>query len=272
MATLLLGHVGPRVLLLTFQGPRPLLLGCAPELMQRAAPPAEVAAPAPPPEPLRRVVPARDPDRVWQDESPPPAERPRAPEVAIDPRTVFKRRGAPPATFGVVRERSSEAVGAAEGPTHDFVIVPGNPAFRASEQGVKALITYLRTAQILAAKAQKITEQGTTIELLPDVFSHLAFMEGQAPQGLPSVLEGTVWFGPKAVALPYGDGTRMAAFRLELVGARFSRLAEAFVARMHQILYLRPEVLSAAHDPARLRGPAPKIAAEPIPRFDMQER
>ena len=67
------------------------------------------------------------------------------------------------------------------------------------------------------------------------------------------------------------DPSRQAAFRLELVGARFERLAEAFVARLHQILYLRPQVIACAHDAGRLRGPATRATSK-IPRFDLQER
>jgi hypothetical protein len=84
-------------------------------------------------------------------------------------------------------------------------------------------------------------------------------------------LQGTLWFGAKALPLPFGDDKRQAAFRLELVGARFAKLAEAFLARLHQILYLRPPVVACAHDPGRLRGPSTK-AVSPIPRFDLQER
>lgn len=279
MATLLLGYTGPRFLLLTFVGERPLLLECPPELRRTAAPPAdedeaEFRPPSTMPEapPLVRTRPRIDPDRVWQDEAPPPpTDRPRPPEKHLDPRTAFKRRGhAPPA--GTTRSIPPATIKAADQPTHDHVIVSSNPTFRASDQGIKALIVYLRTSQILVAKAEKITPEGTTIDLLPDVFSHLAFTEGAAPSGAPSVLEGRVWFGSKPAPLPFSDPPGRTSFlRIELFGARFARLSEAFLARIHQILYLRPEALATEHDPERLRTKSARVAAEPIPRFDMQE-
>ena len=53
---------------------------------------------------------------------------------------------------------------------------------------------------------------------------------------------------------------------------RFPRPSDAFLGRIHQILHLRPEALASAHDPARLRVKSPRVAAEPIPRVDLQER
>jgi len=271
--TLLLGFDGPCFLLLTLAGERPLLLECPAELRVAALAPEEPAAlqtttmPRPP-----RVVKTRsriDPNHVWQDDPPPPSGRERRPEVHIDPRTVFKRHG----TVAIVPRARGDGPKPEQGaePTHDHVLVPGNPGFRASEQGIKALLTYLRTAQIMAPKAQRTVGDETFIELLPDAFAYLVFTEGMAPAGLPAMLEGTLWFGPKAVALPFPDPTRHTLFRLEIVGCRFARVAEAFMARVHQILLLKPEVLTTAHDPARLRVKVPRLASTPIPRFDLQE-
>jgi hypothetical protein len=262
MTTLLLGLSGPPTLLLTLAGERPLLLECPPELRVR---PSEPPPPEPPP---LRAKPRDD----WGHEPPPETPR-RVPEVPpIDPRTLLRGRRAPPAPPGP-RTRASEpaATRASEKPVADLVIVPASPGFRASEQGVKALVTYLRTAQILVAKAERPHEGGTRVELLPDVFSHLAFVEGAAPPGPPSVLEGTLWFSAKPAPLPYGDPARMSCFRIELVGLRYARPSEAFLARLHQILHLRPEVVATSHEPSRLRTSAPRVAADPIPRVDMQE-
>lgn len=269
MGKLLIGFTGSRFKLLTWAGPRPLLLECPPEL--RPPPPAPPEPePMRSPEPLRRTKPRVDPDHLWQDEPPPPPSRPRPPDKFIDPRTVFKRRGAGRFSGTARRSQPSPSTVAADEAIHDFIIIPGNPAFRAAERGVKSLVNYLRTAQILTAVAEKATDEGTTIDLLPDEFSHLAFVQGQAPPGAPSILQGTLWFGPQAEPLPFGDDPRKAAFRLEIVGARFARLAEGFVARFHQILYLRPQVVTSPHDPGRLRGPALKASA-PIPHFDVRE-
>jgi len=275
MTTLLLGYRHTPVLLLGLAGPRPLLLEYPAELRVAAAEARareEAEAVAQSAKALAEEARARRAERAWGDEALPDAGRARSPEAQIDPRTVFRRRPPPPAPAGP-RARGAEPaiLVAADQPVADFVIVPQSATFRASEQGVKALVTYLRTAQILVAKAEQVRPEGTTVELLPDVFSHLAFTEGAAPPGAPSVLEGTLWFANKPAPLPFGDAARTSCFRVDLVGARYPRLVEAFVARLHQILHLRPEVLAAPHDPARLRGKGPRVAAEPIPRVDMQE-
>lgn len=299
MTTLLLGYVNPGVLLLTYTGPRPLLLECSRELWVAAArsrrasegaaeqrerravrtqqPTAKPAAPPPTDRAAFgsqafSVDPSPD-DRVWRESPPPPPSRPRPPEPHIDPRTVFKRRATMPTMHAALAPRpKAEPEKVADAATTDYIILPQNPGFRVSEQGVKSLVTYMRTAQILVAKPEKSVANGAVIELLPDVFSHLAFMEGNAPSGPPSILEGTLWFGNKPAPLPFGDVTRTTCFRIELVGARFDRLADAFLARLHQILHLRPEALVIAHDPARLRAQGPRLASGPIPRVDMQER
>lgn len=261
--TLLLGYSGPRYLLLTLAGPRPLLLTCPPEL-RFVAQVAEPVASLPAAAPLRAESSRRVEDR------PPVNDRPRPPDKYVDPRTVFKRK--PAETVGP-RTRASEPphTAAAASATHDHAIIPTNPGFRVAEQGVKALVTYLRTSQILVAKKERIVADATFIEFLPDVFAHLAFTEGAAPSGPPAILEGTLWFSSKASSVPFGDPTRTSHFRLDIVGARFARVSEAFVARLHQILYLRPIVITTPHDPARLRAPSPRVAADPIPRFDLQE-
>lgn len=153
------------------------------------------------------------------------------------------------------------------------MLVPQLPSFRASDQGVKAVVSYLRSTQILTAKHQKAYPDGAVgIELLPDVFCHLAFTdEGSAPAGPPCIAEGYLWFGPKPMKLPFGPA-RESCFRLELVGVRYPRVSEAFLARLHSILYLKGEQHPEPHEPRRLRKPTVVVAAEPIPLFDVQER
>jgi len=205
-------------------------------------------------------------------EGPPPAARPRLrPEIHADPRTVFKQRGREPTRLEP--KAVTPSVRIADGPVMDLLIVPQLPSFRASEQGVKAVVGYLRSTQILTAKGQKAGPDGSmTIELLPDVFVHLAFYdEGGAPPGPPCIAESRLWFGPKPVALPFG-ADRASCFRLELVGVRSSMVSPGFIARLNSILYLKAEVLAVPHDPTRLLRPTTVMAAEPIPLFDVQER
>jgi len=221
---------------------------------------------APAPRPLK----AQRSTSLLDETPPPPPSRPRPPEVQLDPRTAFRRAGQASRVARPTEPRVAPNV-ASDTPVADLLIVPQAPSFRASEQGVKAVLGYLRNSQILAARAEQQGDDGVLIHLLPDAFSHLAFSEGQAPPGAPSIAEGTLWFGPKPQPLPFGDPARQTCFRLVLTGCRFPRVAEAFLARLQQILYLRPEVVAAPHDPARLRTRTPTLAAQPIPHFDLQE-
>lgn len=222
--------------------------------------------PPPPPTPLR----AKSNDAFA--ETPPPPGRPRTrPEVQVDPRTVFKQKPRPSERLEPRLPTPSLAL--SDQPITDIVIVPQLPTFRASEQAVKSLLSYLRATQILVARFQKsYPDTATGIELLPDVFSHLAFTdEGSSPTGAPCIAEGYLWFGPKPMKLPFGPA-RESCFRLDLVGVRYPRVSDAFVARLNSMLYLRAEVHAVPHDPRRLRKPTVAVATEPIPLFDVQER
>lgn len=278
------------MLLLTYRplGPPTLLLGYqrrdatqapeaptqAPETPTQARAPVETRAPVTldlePRAPISSPTP-HTPSHDLFGEKPPPQGRPRTqPEVQVDPRTVFKQRGRP---TRLEPRAATPTLPLADQAVTDLMIVPQLPSFRASEQGIKAVINYLRATQILTAKQQKSFPDGSVaIELLPDVFVHLAFTdEGGAPPGAPCIAEASLWFGPKQAPLPFGP-TRESCFRLELVGVRYPRVSDAFVARLNSILYLRAEVHPVPHDPRRLRKPAAVVAAEPIPLFDVQER
>src|SRR5262245_4497059 len=139
MAPLLLGYRDPKVLLLTLAGPRPLLLECPPELRVQ---------PMPPEPPLPEVRPLRGKPRGdWGDVPPPEVPR-RTPEIPVDPRTAFRhRRPTTPQVGPRTRADQPAEAKAADAPVSDIIIVPQMAAFRASDQGVKALLTYLRTAQ-----------------------------------------------------------------------------------------------------------------------------
>jgi len=224
-----------------------------------------------PPLPEIAPVKARTSSDIFS-ETPPPEARPRLrPEIQADPRTVFKQRGTTPNRF--VPQAAEAALKIADGPVTDLMVVPLLPSFRCSEQGVKALLGYLRSTQILTAKHQKAwPDSSMSIELLPDAFVHLAFFnEGGSPPGPPCIAEAHLWFGSKPVALPFG-ADRESCFRLELVGVRCAQVSDAFVARLNSILYLKAQVLAVPHDPKRLRKPTATMAAEPIPHFDVQER
>lgn len=228
--------------------------------------PRSTMPPPPPPAPLR----ARSNDAFA--DTPPPPGRPRTrPEVQVDPRTVFKQKPRPSERLEPRAPTPSLAL--ADQPITDIVIVPQLATFRASEQAIKSLLSYLRATQILVARFQKsYPDTATGIELLPDVFSHLAFTdEGSSPTGAPCIAEGYLWFGPKPMKLPFGP-TRESCFRLDLVGVRYPRVSDAFVARLNSMLYLRAEVHAVPHDPRRLRKPTAAVATEPIPLFDVQER
>lgn len=179
--------------------------------------------------------------------------------------TLPSMRAAPPPP-----RPTPKKVGPPETPTHDFVIVPQNPTFRTAEQGVNAVLTYLRTAQFFGLRARRDLPDETVFELAPETFVHQIFAEGMAPDGPPSVLEATLRVSPKPRPVPFGPAGRTSCFSLALVGCRFAKVGEPFKARLQQIIYLRPEIFPVPHDPTRLRAPGAAPPA-PIPAFDVQE-
>jgi len=195
-------------------------------------------------------------------------------DLGPDPRTLSlnrpRKKGTLPAMRAAPPPPPPKRTGPPEEPTHDFVIVPQNPTFRTAEQGVNAVLTYLRTAQFLGLRARRDGPDEVVFELAPEAFVHQIFAEGPAPDGPPSVLEGTLRVSPKPRPIPFGPPGRSACFVLTLVGCRFGKVLEPFTARLQQIIYLRPEVFSLPHDRARLRTSGAPSSA-PIPAFEVQE-
>ncbi len=154
----------------------------------------------------------------------------------------------------------------------DLIIVPAQTGFRASEQGVKALVLYLDRSQLLRSPTVSTLEEFVghplhqtaehwrerlrgpgggdetrIVSLEPGEFSHQIFFEGAAPAGGPAVLRGHIGQRPRPMALPFGQESREAAFWLALVGCRFDKPSRGFLERMHSILYLRPQVFAVPH-------------------------
>ncbi|MFO0745787.1 MAG: hypothetical protein U1F43_08945 [Myxococcota bacterium] len=232
-------------------------------------------APAPAPEDDDDLTPS-----PWDPGfDPPPGALGRRPQAqGPDPRSLSLNRKRPSGVMQAVRPASQTA--APPPPSKpkpqsveaawDILILPQNPHFKAADQGVTAVLTYLRTAQMFTARARHDNPDGVVFDLTPEVFVHMIFVQGQAPPGAPAVREATLRVWPKPQPQTFGPAGKQACFALELIGCRYPQVLEAFKARLHQIVYLRPEVHVVPHDPARLRvaEPAP---AQPIPAFDMQE-
>lgn len=161
----------------------------------------------------------------------------------------------------------------------DLLIVPAQTGFRASDQGVKALVLYLDRSQLLRSPTVSTLEEfvghplhqteehwrarlrggvasGETriITLEPGEFSHQIFFEGAAPAGPSSVQRGHIGQRPRPMAVPFGPEGREAAFWLALTGCRFERPSRGFLERLHSILYLRPQVFAVPHRPAPPAG------------------
>jgi hypothetical protein len=157
----------------------------------------------------------------------------------------------------------------------DLIIVPAQTGFRASEQGVKALVLYLDRSQLLRSPTVSTLEEFVghplhqtaehwrarlrgpgagdetrIVSLEPGEFAHQIFHEGAAPGGGPSVLRGHIGQRPRPMALPFGQEGREAAFWLALIGCRFDKPSRGFLERLHSILYLRPQVFAVPHDGA----------------------
>ncbi|MCC6624190.1 MAG: hypothetical protein IT385_23265 [Deltaproteobacteria bacterium] len=194
-------------------------------------------------------------------------------DLGPDPRMLSlnrPRRGGTVPGMRAVSAPAKKKPGPPVDPTHDFVIVPQNPTFRTAEQGVNAVLTYLRTAQFFGLRARRDLPDETVFELAPETFVHQIFGEGAAPDGPPSVLEATLRVSAKPRPVPFGPAGRTSCLCLTLVGCRFAKVGEPFKARLHQIVYMRPEIFPLPHDPARLRTTAGSAPAS-IPAFEVQE-
>ena len=135
---------------------------------------------------------------------------------------------------------------APRGARFDILIVPSRPAFRVSEQGVKALMRWFAASQTFVERSHAITDTAVELVLAPDMYAHSAFAEGAAPAE-PPLAEAVLRFGSEPVELTYGDPGRVVHFYLELVGARYLAPHADFLDRLHQIIYLRPEFFIRPH-------------------------
>lgn len=260
--------------------PRPV--GLQPVVVQ-ATPSAAAQRPEPPPRPV--VAPPEPPRDTPEDSkhelgpSPfdpgflPPTtglrERPEGP--GPDPRTLSlnraKRTPSPsaPAPIARTNPRAPQPDAA-----HDLLILPQMPSFKCSDHGLQAVLNYLRSAQLFSPRTLHDTPEGLVYELSPDVFVHQIFVDGMAPAGGPCVLEATLRAFRAPSAPAFGPPARVTCFALELVGSRFGFVLETFKQRLHQIIYLRPEVHVSPHDPARLRERTTEQPTK-LPACDMQE-
>ena len=159
---------------------------------------------------------------------------------------------------------------------HDILIVPSRPDFRASDQGVKALLLWLDRSQLLRAPQISSLEEfvghpghlhaevwrarmlggadggGQLIALGAGGFAHQLFREGEAPKGPPVLLSGLIGHRTRPGPVPFGPPGLEAAFWLALVGSAFPRVTDAVLARLHDILHLRPGQHASPH-----AGPLP---------------
>jgi|GEM_PF-2807600 len=174
----------------------------------------------------------------------------------------------------VAREGPDDAAPTTTVALWNLLIVPTQPAFRASDQGVKALVLYLDRSQLLRSPTVSTLEEfvghplhsseehwkrrlhggdedaaAQLISLNPGVFSHQIFYEGAAPTGGPLIMEAHIGHGTKSKVVPFGPSDRAAAFWLALIGCRYDHVSRGFLERMHSILYLRPVVFAVPYTP-----------------------
>ena len=98
---------------------------------------------------------------------------------------------------------------------------------------------------------------GQLIALRAGNFGHQLFVDGEAPKGPPVIISGLIGHRPKPGPVPFGPPGLEAAFWLALIGCRFPRVTDAVLARLHDILHLRPRQHAAPHvGPDRPEGVA----------------
>jgi len=156
---------------------------------------------------------------------------------------------------------------AAPEPRYDVLITPGHSAFRVSDQGLRALVNYLTMAQLMVLREQVKGLDWTELYFDPESFAHHVFVEGDATPEVAAFEEAVMRFGPAPTGTPYGDDLgRPIHFYFELVAARFPAVSDDFLARLQQILYLRPRCVSRPHTPPPPHPPGELVPRHPAPR------
>jgi hypothetical protein len=123
----------------------------------------------------------------------------------------------------------------------DVAVVSSNAAMRISEQGVTALMRFMRTEDYVTNLREIIGENVVEIFGPPGVFAHTVFHEGESTGVSPTFYEMSLKFGSVRYEPGYGPHDQI-SFGLEFRGCAFDNITQEFLDRMDSILYLRPVV------------------------------
>lgn len=156
-------------------------------------------------------------------------------------------------------------------PRYDVLITPERDGFRVSREGVNAVLAFLGVSQLLTLREQVDGDEWTELFLAPDQFAHHLFRDGPAPPGGHPLLEAVLRLGTQPTGQPYGAQLgRPIYVYLELVGARWPDVAQSFLERLQQILWMRPQASVKPHAPPPPHAPGRAAAARRAARASSQ--
>lgn len=140
----------------------------------------------------------------------------------------------------------------------DVLILAGFRGQQFTERAIRSLVDWLAFTQIAQpSEVHEADDAWTELVLQSDIASHMIFEEGPAPEPQPTFLEAVIGWGRAGRTVDYGDPGAEVGFLLEFRGCLFEWPSDDLLARLHQMLYLRPEAFRREHEglPARTGRP-----------------
>jgi len=129
---------------------------------------------------------------------------------------------------------------------HDHVLLAVNRSQRVSKVGIKSTLNWLSFSGFATLDTSAHEDDWTIHRLVPGPYAHNLFIEGEAPAtNSPAFRCIELGAGEMTKAITAGDTTHEVCFYLRILGAQYPCLLEELPQRLHQIMVVRTETLSA---------------------------
>lgn len=135
---------------------------------------------------------------------------------------------------------------------YDVAIVSQRFSQRVSPQGVRAVVQFMSASGYIGPALQTEGRGWLEVHARPGDFAHSLFHDGSSTGVDPVFYEMGFRFGDQKLDLGYVTEEPVYFF-LELRGAAFDQVTDAFLERIYDILYVRPAVAARLHDGLRAR-------------------
>ena len=139
---------------------------------------------------------------------------------------------------------------------YDILIFSTRARMRVSAAGVRSLVQFMNANAYIAQPMHTVGDGWEEVHAAPGDFAHAILHEGQSRGVAPAFHELAVRFGEAPLDLGYGTGEPV-HFYVEVRGAAFDTITDAFLERVDQVLYVRP-----AYATRLFEGLRPRVAAD----------